>query len=69
MKKLLIVLVLLLGCFMGGCDGVMYNRRGRSFRNSMIVNHQSRVLVDDIDYFWLFERNTRFSEWHYRVGI
>ena len=69
MKKLLILLVVLFGCLSAGCDGVMHTSRQRAHRGKMINDYQFRALVDDWDYFWLRERNTRLSEWHYRVGI
>ena len=69
MKKLLIVLVLLLGGAMIGCDGMIQTSRERQLRNKQIRDVQYRQLVDDWDTLWLYEHNSRLTEWHPRVGI
>ncbi len=69
MKKLLIVLVVLSGVLLGGCGltGGTYNERLR--RDQQINDFQARQLVDDWDYFWLYERNSHLTEYHPRVGL
>jgi len=68
MKKLLILLVLILGCAMPGC-GLVHTPTERSRRISQAHKYQWRMMVDDWDYLWLNERNSRMTEFHPRVGI
>jgi len=68
MKRLLIVLMLFLGCATTGC-GLMDTPSQRHRRIIQAHNFQWRMLVDDWDNFWLCERNSRLTEYHPRVGI
>ncbi len=68
MKKLLIVLVLCLGAFLGGC-GLVDSSSDRGRRYDQINKMQWRMAVDDWDYFWLYERNTYLTEYHPHVGL
>jgi hypothetical protein len=65
MKRLFVVLALLAATFMAGCGLVhTYEERKRRFRN--INELQSRMIVDDFDYFWLVDRPTYLSYWYVR---
>ncbi|HAU38490.1 MAG TPA: hypothetical protein DCX07_12345 [Phycisphaerales bacterium] len=67
MKKLALLLVLLAGSFLTGC-GVVDSGGDRMRRVGQINDIQARMAVDDWDYFWLYERDSRLTEWHSRVG-
>ncbi len=73
MKRLLILLVLVLGsCFLLGCkppatlveSGYERNRRIRH-----ISELQLKMLVEDWDYLWLYERNASTTQWRPWVGL
>lgn len=71
MKKLLILLVIMMaGSFLfSGCSGLTDSRAERSRRIQQITELQMKMLVDDWDYLWLYERSTRNTQWHTWVGI
>ena len=67
MKKWLLMLVLGVLTVTSGCT--MTETSGeRDRRILQISDLQSKMLVDDVDYFLLVERNTRLNRWHARVG-
>ncbi len=70
MKKALLLLAVMicLTSLMGGCDGVVDSYNERMQRARHIDDIQTRMLVDDWDYLWLSERNSRLSEWNPRFG-
>ncbi len=69
MKRLLIVFVLILGTFaMTGCT-VTETARERDRRIGEITDLQLRMLVEDWDYLWLYERNAATTQWDLWVGI
>ncbi len=69
MKRLLIVFVVILGTFaMTGCT-VTETRTERKRRISQINDLQLRMLVEDWDYLWLYERNAATTQWNPWVGI
>ena len=69
MKKLsiLLALCLLAGSVLAGC-GVADSYDERSRRISQINSVSWRELVDDTDTFMLWDRNTRLTKYHVRVG-
>ena len=78
MKRLLVFLVLLASFFLiPGCANmreefgatVAENRDARKRRISQISDLQMKMLAEDWDYFWLFERNSALTQWHPWVGI
>jgi len=70
MKKILLLLAVLvcITTLMSGCEGMADSYSDRMRRYKHIDDLQTRMLVDDWDYFWLYERNTYLSEWYPRVG-
>ena len=70
MKPLLILLVLCLAAasILAGCSGVVDTYDDRVRRYKQINNFQTRMIVDDWDYIWLYERSSNLSEWNPRIG-
>lgn len=70
MKKILIVLMLLVGSSLVGCvgavRGVGETQQERSLRTRLIAKQQMRMLVDDWDYLWLVDKPSSLTA--YRVG-
>lgn len=67
MKKLLLMLVLCVILITSGCS--MTDTAGeRNRRILQISDLQSKMLVDDVDYFLLIDRSSRLTRWHARVG-
>lgn len=68
MKKLLLVLAFVClsgiwsGCTVTETPSQHYERIGAQW------NLQMKMAVEDIDYFWLLERNSYLTEWHPRLG-
>jgi hypothetical protein len=64
-------LILLVFCgsllSVSGC-GLVDSAQERQNRYAQITNLQFRMLVDDWDYFWLYDRNSQLTQWHPRVG-
>ena len=71
MRNLLILLVLVMvGSFLlSGCASLTESRAERSRRIDQITELQMKMLVDDWDYIWLYERSTSNTQWHTWVGI
>jgi len=66
MKKLLLTLVLVAMVLSAGCGMVdSYEQRAR--RIDQVNDLQWRMFVDDWDYLWLQEKNTRLNEWHAQI--
>ncbi len=70
MKKIAILLLLCmcLGTVLAGCAGTVDTGSERCRRYWEITDSQARQFNDDLDYLLLFERNTRLSRYHTRVG-
>jgi outer membrane protein assembly factor BamE (lipoprotein component of BamABCDE complex) len=70
MKKALFLLAVMIfvTTLLSGCSGVGDSYSDRLRRGKHINDLQTRMLVDDWDYFWLYEHNTYLSEWYPRVG-
>ena len=69
MKKILLLLVLFVGSAMlSGCT-LTETSEERSRRIGLINDLQLRMMVEDWDYLWLYERNTQTTQWHPWVGI
>jgi len=71
MKKV-VLLVVLLGLCAGSClvrcGTLDQSYRERELRYAMIGEWNSRQLIDDWDYVWLYDRNCKLSQWHPSVG-
>ena len=70
MKNLtiLVVIFLIAGFLVSGCT-LTETAAERRRRINQITELQMKMLVEDWDYFWLVERNTRTTQWHTWVGI
>lgn len=79
MKRILFVFVTLVGSLFFGCSNPVRGYHvGKSNpvetpaeRNSRITQINAlhgRMIVDDWDYLWLFDRSTNLTEWSSRVG-
>ncbi|HUS48076.1 MAG TPA: hypothetical protein VM098_08150 [Phycisphaerae bacterium] len=70
MKKtlLLLTVLILVTTIMSGCDGMVDTSQDRMRRIRNINELQTRMIVDDWDYIWLYERNTYLSQWYPHVG-
>ena len=72
MKKLLSLSILCLAMFftgaLAGCT-VTETQAQRNTRLKSITDLQMRMLVEDWDYLWLYERSSGMTQWHTRVGI
>jgi len=70
MSRLLlaIVCVVLAVSVLTGCT-VTEDVGARKRRISQVNDLQMRMLTEDWDYFWLYERNTSLTQWHPRVGF
>ena len=67
MRKLLVVLVFCLGSFVVGCS-VLDTAAQRTRRVNQTTDLQMRMLMDDWDYIWLYDRTSALSQWHSHVG-
>ena len=67
MKKLLLLLALCLVTWTAGCT-LTETPAERNRRIAHIWDLQSKMMVEDIDYFLLLDRNSNLSEWHTLVG-
>ncbi len=69
MKNLLLVLAVMicLSALLSGC-GMTDSYQERVWRYKQIDDLESRMFVDDWDYFWLRERATYLSEYYPHVG-
>ncbi len=65
MKRLLVLLVVLAGACLAGC-GLVDSQQERKRRYKTIVQLQSRMIVDDWDYFWLADKPSYLSPWQVR---
>ena len=70
MKKMAILLLLCicLQAVLAGCAGTIETGSERLRRYWEITELQSKQFNDDLDYLLLYERNSRLSEYHARVG-
>ncbi len=70
MKRIAILLLLsmCLGTVLAGCGGTVDTSAERCRRMWEITELQQRQLNDDIDYLLLYERNSRLTEYHARIG-
>lgn len=67
MKKLLVMLVLCLAAVLAGCT-LDETRAEHGRRLLQITDVQLRMLVEDWEEFWLYDKSTTLSRWHVRVG-
>ena len=65
MKRLLALLILTAATFLAGC-GVTYTYRERERRFRHTNDIQARMLIDDFDSFWLYDRPSYLSYWYVR---
>ena len=70
MKRALMVLTILAACLMQGCamESTVDSSHEVQHRFSQITDLQMRMLVEDINTFWLLERNTKLSYWQAHIG-
>lgn len=75
MKCWLLVAALFTGALLAGCGGprafptdrcpgVIDSSTDRVIRTSMIDDVQDRQIVDDWDYIWLYDHESRLTYWH-----
>ena len=69
MKKLLILLFVCLANLLVGCEGMVDTYPERKLRYKQINDLQTRMLVDDWDYVWLYNRSSNMTFWHPRTGL
>ncbi len=69
MKKLLLLAVVLGSMLLGGCGTLVLTPEERARQHRLITDLQSRMVVDDWDYIWLYEKNSRLTRYHPRVGM
>lgn len=67
MKKFLMALVMFVG-LLSGCT-VTETAEEHARRQNVQLEIQLREMVEDFDYVWLFERESRMTMWHPRVGL
>ena len=67
-RKFLIAAVLFAcGAVIGGCtSGETAQQHWR--RLMLTEDIQARSMIEDWDYFWLSERNSRLTQWNSRIG-
>jgi uncharacterized protein YceK len=65
MKRFL-VLAVLLASVMSGC-GLVSSYQDRERRYAAITNYNLREIVDDWDYFWLYDRPSYLTYWNLRA--
>jgi len=63
------LLIVVLGPLLAGCEGMVDSRPQREMRYRQITEFNARGFVDDWDEFWLYDRNSRTTPWHPRVGF
>ena len=63
---LLILAVLFIGSFLGGCNGVAHSFRERKDRFRTIDDLRVRGVVDDCDYVAMYDRPSYLTEWPIR---
>ncbi|RPI62219.1 MAG: hypothetical protein EHM48_04435 [Planctomycetaceae bacterium] len=68
MKSLLMIAVLAMGTLLAGCDTLIESSQERSRRINLQNNLQMKMIVEDWDYLWLQERNSRLTQWHPYLG-
>lgn len=66
---LIILLALTASIFLSGCSTLVETPEARNRRYKQITNLQMKMLVEDWDYFWMYERSSSASQWHPWVGI
>ena len=67
MKKLMMLVVIGVGVFLGGCGMVdSFSERTRRIRNIQEIH--ARMVVDDIDEIFFFHRSSRLSRWKPVIG-
>jgi len=65
---LVLVMAMVASLFATGCT-VTESQETRNRRHKLINDLQLRMLVEDWDYFWLYEQNSALNRWHPWVGI
>ena len=68
MKKLLMAIALLGIVMTVGCT-TFETANQHNQRLWMQKDVQCRELVEDFDMFWLFDRNSKLTQWHEGAGI
>ncbi len=78
MTKAALFLTILAATFFGGCDvntlthnggrGMVDSPRERQQRIATIDDHYSRQLLDDWDLLWLYDQNSKLTDWKIYLG-
>ncbi len=79
MKRLICLMILIVAAMTIGCEserrlspsggrGLTDTQHERHRRAFHIVDLQNRMLQDDWDMVWLFDRSTRLTEWHVYIN-
>ncbi|MBS3820552.1 MAG: hypothetical protein GVY16_00945 [Planctomycetes bacterium] len=75
MKRLILILMVLLGAVAAGCEeeralspsggrGLADTQADRHRRIETIFDMDTRMLQDDLDTFWLLDKNLRLTQWY-----
>jgi outer membrane lipoprotein-sorting protein len=67
MKKLALLLIVVVGLFVVGCTPTETAAQ-RNRRIAGITDINARMMVEDWDHIWLYERSSSLTEWHPHVG-
>ena len=68
MTKLLVILLLAAAVLTVGCT-LTESANESNRRLAIITDLNVRMMVDDLQAIWLYDRVSRLTEWHPRVGI
>ncbi len=63
MKRLLLLVVVCIAIFIGGC-GLVDNVSERERRYAKITDIHARQMIDDWDFFWFADQPLHLTKWH-----
>ncbi len=69
MKKILLVLVLVMVSFSTIACTLTETAQQRKRRYRQITDLETRMMVEDWDTIWLYERSSGATQWHPWIGI
>jgi len=67
MVRFLVILILCAAILLPGCT-VTETTQQRHRRLAQVTDINSRMMVDDWDYVWLYDHSSTLSEWHTQIG-
>ncbi len=67
MVKLMVIMLLASAIFITGCS-LTESMETKNRRLAIITNLNLRMIVDDFEAYWLYEKVSPLSEYHPRVG-